>query len=174
MLTVLPIPSRSEIRSFLSYSFLIKVASLGKGGHLFCEERKNGGIAQLVEHLPCKQGVIGSNPITSTIMGSQLSWLEHTPDKREVDGPSPFEPTKPSLLGKQGLKCAQNLSDDKETEDLQLHSKQKSIIGNNKTSTKGKEKFSYQLIKLIWLIKAKDVKSNFKALENANKLVEQK
>ena len=32
-----------------------------------CEE--NGGIAQLVEHLPCKQGVIGSNPITSTIDG---------------------------------------------------------------------------------------------------------
>lgn len=25
-----------------------------------------GGIAQLVEHLPCKQDVIGSNPITST------------------------------------------------------------------------------------------------------------
>ena len=25
-----------------------------------------GGIAQLVEHLPCKQGVTGSNPITST------------------------------------------------------------------------------------------------------------
>ena len=30
-------------------------------------------------------------------MGSQLSWLEHTPDKREVDGSSPFEPTKGSL-----------------------------------------------------------------------------
>ena len=28
-----------------------------------------GGIAQLVEHLPCKQGVIGSNPFTSTIHG---------------------------------------------------------------------------------------------------------
>ena len=28
-----------------------------------------GGIAQLVEHLPCKQGVIGSNPITSTTHG---------------------------------------------------------------------------------------------------------
>ncbi len=28
---------------------------------------KNGGIAQLVEHLLCKQGVIGSNPFTSTI-----------------------------------------------------------------------------------------------------------
>ena len=31
---------------------------------------ENGGIAQLVEHLPCKQGVSGSNPLTSTIMGS--------------------------------------------------------------------------------------------------------
>ena len=30
---------------------------------------EDGGIAQLVEHLPCKQGVIGSNPITSTIHG---------------------------------------------------------------------------------------------------------
>ena len=27
----------------------------------------DGGIAQLVEHLLCKQGVIGSNPFTSTI-----------------------------------------------------------------------------------------------------------
>jgi hypothetical protein len=26
-----------------------------------------GGVAQLVEHLLCKQGVIGSNPFTSTI-----------------------------------------------------------------------------------------------------------
>ena len=25
-----------------------------------------GGVAQLVEHLPCKQGVSGSNPLTST------------------------------------------------------------------------------------------------------------
>ena len=29
----------------------------------------DGGIAQLVEHLPCKQGVIGSIPITSTTHG---------------------------------------------------------------------------------------------------------
>ena len=28
---------------------------------------KNGGVAQLGEHLPCKQGVMGSNPIISTI-----------------------------------------------------------------------------------------------------------
>ena len=26
----------------------------------------NGGVAQLGEHLPCKQGVMGSNPIIST------------------------------------------------------------------------------------------------------------
>ena len=28
--------------------------------------RENGGVAQLGEHLPCKQGVMGSNPIIST------------------------------------------------------------------------------------------------------------
>ena len=43
------------------------------GGIYFRKKRErgavNGGIAQLVEHLPCKQGVIGSNPITSTIHG---------------------------------------------------------------------------------------------------------
>ena len=31
----------------------------------------NGGVAQLGEHLPCKQGVMGSNPIISTISGSK-------------------------------------------------------------------------------------------------------
>ena len=30
------------------------------------EKPAHGGIAQLVEHLLCKQGVIGSNPFTST------------------------------------------------------------------------------------------------------------
>ena len=29
-------------------------------------EIPNGGVAQLGEHLPCKQGVRGSNPLTST------------------------------------------------------------------------------------------------------------
>ena len=42
---------------------------LRRGGIYFIEKRAYGGIAQLVEHLPCKQGVIGSNPITSTICG---------------------------------------------------------------------------------------------------------
>ena len=30
------------------------------------EPQDNGGVAQLGEHLPCKQGVMGSNPIIST------------------------------------------------------------------------------------------------------------
>jgi hypothetical protein len=30
--------------------------------------RLSGGVAQLGEHLLCKQGVIGSNPFTSTIV----------------------------------------------------------------------------------------------------------
>ena len=30
---------------------------------------KYGGVAQLGEHLPCKQGVMGSNPIISTKEG---------------------------------------------------------------------------------------------------------
>ena len=29
-------------------------------------QKTNGGVAQLGEHLPCKQGVMGSNPIIST------------------------------------------------------------------------------------------------------------
>ena len=36
----------------------------------------NGGVAQLGEHLPCKQGVKGSNPSTSSVSvqsGSQQS-----------------------------------------------------------------------------------------------------
>ena len=28
--------------------------------------RRDGGLAQLVEHLLCKQGVTGSSPVTST------------------------------------------------------------------------------------------------------------
>ncbi len=32
---------------------------------------RNGGVAQLGEHLPCKQGVRGSNPLTSTRKSAQ-------------------------------------------------------------------------------------------------------
>ena len=34
---------------------------------LFRETFSNGGVAQLGEHLPCKQGVVGSNPFISTM-----------------------------------------------------------------------------------------------------------
>ena len=33
---------------------------------IFGKRPGNGGVAQLGEHLPCKQGVMGSNPIIST------------------------------------------------------------------------------------------------------------
>ena len=32
-------------------------------------------------------------PLSENLMGTQLSWLEHTPDKREVGGSSPLVPT---------------------------------------------------------------------------------
>ena len=36
-------------------------------------------------------------------MGSQLRWLERTPDKREVDGSIPFEPTKSYFISLQHI-----------------------------------------------------------------------
>ena len=33
------------------------------------DPKRSGGVAQLGEHLPCKQGVRGSNPLISTING---------------------------------------------------------------------------------------------------------
>ena len=34
--------------------------------------RENGGVAQLGEHLPCKQGVMGSIPIISTKVRNKM------------------------------------------------------------------------------------------------------
>ena len=54
----------------------------------------DGCVAQLGEHLPCKQGVRSSILLVSTIlMGLWLSWLERTPDKREVSSSSLLRPT---------------------------------------------------------------------------------
>ena len=36
------------------------------------DKPRYGGVAQLGEHLPCKQGVKGSNPFISTIKGKTL------------------------------------------------------------------------------------------------------
>ena len=49
-------------------------------GHLFSVKvnlDKNGGIAQLGEHLPCKQGVSGSIPLTSTIQFISVAVSAH-------------------------------------------------------------------------------------------------
>jgi hypothetical protein len=36
-----------------------------------------GGVAQLVEHLLCKQGVVGSSPFASTMRGFDLDATRH-------------------------------------------------------------------------------------------------
>ena len=63
--------------------------------------RKDGGVAQLGEHLPCKQGVMGSNPIISTKRetavgkdsGDRTNWSrrrlfhrDKEPDNRIING----------------------------------------------------------------------------------------
>jgi hypothetical protein len=64
--------------------------ALGAGGHRFksCNPDQRGGIAQLGEHLPCKQGVVGSNPSTSTIF-LDSSAVEHPAVNRRVAGSNP-------------------------------------------------------------------------------------
>ena len=57
--------STEFVRSFLLFNF--------QGSEMIFEKRAReyGGVAQLGEHLPCKQGVMGSNPIISTIPGNR-------------------------------------------------------------------------------------------------------
>ena len=54
-----------------------------------------GGIAQLGEHLPCKQGVRGSNPLTSTVARIRAYAQKHArPDEESLlseDGGNVFE-----------------------------------------------------------------------------------
>ena len=67
-------PSRGRVRVKLTqpyflYSFLIKLGAPFVRGICFLSQARPdffGGIAQLGEHLPCKQGVSGSIPLTST------------------------------------------------------------------------------------------------------------
>ena len=55
------------LRLFPLFVFNINSAPL-VGAFIFCQAQPDffGGIAQLGEHLPCKQGVSGSIPLTST------------------------------------------------------------------------------------------------------------
>ena len=62
---------------------------------IFYSSRQNdggprGSIAQLGEHLPYKQRVIGSSPIVPTILARSFSWLERQPVTLEVVGSSPI------------------------------------------------------------------------------------
>ena len=68
---------------------ICKIAFVGK------KPMQNGILAQLGEHLPYKQRVIGSSPIGS-IMARWLSWLEHTVHTRGVVGSSPTLATEDS------------------------------------------------------------------------------
>ena len=63
IIQVLFLPLSSSSRS-TKYTF----GTRSRGLHLkpFAKSTPNGGVAQLGEHLPCKQGVMGSNPIIST------------------------------------------------------------------------------------------------------------
>ena len=54
--------------------------------------KKYGGVAQLGEHLPCKQGVMGSNPIISTTgcgTGAEKRLRTAETKKRMATGPTP-------------------------------------------------------------------------------------
>ena len=53
-------------------------------------DRGHGSLAQLGEHLPYKQRVTGSSPVTPTKLARQFSWLERQPVTLEVVGSSPI------------------------------------------------------------------------------------
>ena len=55
---------------------------------IMCKENKVGGLAQLGEHLPYKQGVSGSIPLTS-IVESLAQLVEHLTFNQRVTGSSP-------------------------------------------------------------------------------------
>ena len=62
--------SENALYGFEGAAMYFQKGKWTKAGH-------RGGVAQLVEHLLCKQGVIGSNPFTSTIQTNGV---------RECDG----------------------------------------------------------------------------------------
>ena len=87
-----------EFESLRARHFIRSIAQLGSapalgaGGRGFksrCSDQTSGGIAQLGEHLPCKQGVVGSNPVTSTMMFLDSSAVEHPAVNRRVAGSNP-------------------------------------------------------------------------------------
>jgi hypothetical protein len=56
----------------------------------FGSGRGCGGLAQLVEHLLCKQGVSGSNPLASIVKcGLQVGWSSRLPSHNFLPGLGP-------------------------------------------------------------------------------------
>ena len=76
----------------LTFSCMLYFSSplLKQSGILNCiPDGQRGGIAQLGEHLPCTQGVIGSNPFTSTTRLCSVRAPHRWPHGRAVKTP-PF------------------------------------------------------------------------------------
>ena len=62
-----------------------------------------GGIAQLGEHLPCKQGVKGSNPFISTVIRKRMTNKEE-PDGAQKETPDGVQVINTSCLRQCSLK----------------------------------------------------------------------
>ena len=56
-----------SVRSYGKFRCCSVLRVRGKQAHSGDRGPSDGGVAQLGEHLPCKQGVRGSNPLISTI-----------------------------------------------------------------------------------------------------------
>ena len=71
--------------------FNFQRSETSKACQIFEKEEKqpweHGGVAQLGEHLPCKQGVMGSIPIISTTRQCRDPIIGEVPRKREASNP---------------------------------------------------------------------------------------
>ena len=65
----------AEISFFFTIVIIIKIVLIYSSANLVC-----GGLAQLGEHLPYKQRVSGSSPLTSTIIFCRLSSIGRATD----------------------------------------------------------------------------------------------
>ena len=70
--TPVPIPN-TEVKLFSADGSWVFPARVGR-------RHANGGLAQLGEHLPYKQGVAGSSPASSTILTSRPSSIGRATD----------------------------------------------------------------------------------------------
>ena len=69
--TPVPIPN-TEVKHYYADGSTFSCARVGSCQAVF---QLNGGLAQLGEHLPYKQRVSGSSPLTSTIINAEIAQL---------------------------------------------------------------------------------------------------